>query len=138
MTHKERMLSVFKGEPTDFIPWAPRLDLWYNANKRAGTLPAEYRNATLRDIADDQNFGYHAIVPQFKDLRNPLDDLHRALGIYNLWTMPYSTRLQSDLESGDHLVLGISDTTPPAADFERIRSIGERARSFGPVEYTSS
>lgn len=95
MTYKERMFSVLKGEPTDFIPWAPRLDLWYNANKRAGTLPAKYRNATLRDITDDLDFGYHAIVPQFKDLRGSFDDLHRALGIYNLWTMPYSTRLQN-------------------------------------------
>jgi len=95
VTHKERMLSVLRGEPTDMIPWAPRLDLWYNAHKRAGTLPAKYRGAALRDITDDLDFGYHAIVPQFKDLRDPLDDLHRALGIYNLWTMPYSTRLHN-------------------------------------------
>ena len=93
MTYKERMFSVLRGEPIDFIPFAPRLDLWYSANKRACTLPAEYRNATLRDITDDLDFGYHAIVPHFKDLRDPLDDLHRALGIYNLWNMPYSTRV---------------------------------------------
>lgn len=95
MNHKERMLSVLRQEPTDMIPWAPRLDLWYNAHTRAGTLPAEYRGAALRDITDDLDFGYHAIVPHFKDLRYPLDDLHRALGIYNLWTMPYSTLLQN-------------------------------------------
>jgi len=67
MTHKERMFAVLRGEPTDMIPWAPRLDLWYNAHKRAGTLPARYRGATLRDITDDLDFGYHAqatcIVP---------------------------------------------------------------------------
>ncbi len=95
MTHKERMLSVLKGEATDFIPWAPRLDLWYSANKRAGTLPSRYRNASLRDITDNLDFGYHAIIPHFKDLREPTDDLHRALGIYNLWTMPYATRLRN-------------------------------------------
>lgn len=77
------------------IPWAPRLDLWYNANRRAGTLPAKYRAASLRDITDDLGFGYHAIVPNFKDVRQPQDDLHRALGIYNLWSMPYSTRLHN-------------------------------------------
>lgn len=95
MNHRERMLAVLRGEPTDCIPWAPRLDLWYNANKRAGTLPPEYANASLRDITDDLGFAYHAIVPQFKDLRSPTDDLHRALGIYNLWTMPYSTLLHN-------------------------------------------
>ena len=95
MTYKERMTAVLRGEPVDMIPWAPRLDLWYNANKRAGTLPTQYTDATLREIADDLGFGYHAIVPHFKDLRNPDDDLHRALGIYNLWFMPYATRLHN-------------------------------------------
>jgi len=95
VTHKERMLSALRGESTDRMPWAPRLDLWYDANRRAGALPAKYRDASLRDITDDLDFGYHAIVPHFKDLRDPLDDVHRALGIYNLWTMPYATRLQN-------------------------------------------
>ena len=94
MTHKERMLATLRGEPTDMIPWAPRLDLWYNAHRRAGTLPTKYRHASLEEITDDLGFGFHAIVPHFKDLRDPLDDAHRALGIYNLWPMPYATKLE--------------------------------------------
>ena len=39
----------------------------------------------------------------------------------------------SELGTGDHLILGISDTTPPAADFERIKKIGECIKAFGPV-----
>jgi hypothetical protein len=93
MTHKELMLATLRGEPTETIPWAPRLDLWYNANRRAGTLPRRYANATLEDITDDLGFGYHAIIPRFKDLRDANDDVHRALGIYNLQTMPYATKL---------------------------------------------
>jgi hypothetical protein len=38
-----------------------------------------------------------------------------------------------DLGQGDHLILGISDTTPPGADFERIKAIGERVKRFGPI-----
>ena len=95
MTRKERMLCTLTGEPTDGIPWAPRLDLWYNAHRRAGTLPPQYRNASLHELTDDLGFGFHAIVPHFKDLRDPLDDVHRGLGIYNLWAMPYSTRLEN-------------------------------------------
>ena len=94
MNPKERMLATLRGEPTDAIPWAPRLDLWYDANRRAGTLPAKYKNARLEEITDDLGFGYHAIVPRFKDLRDPRDEVHRALGIYNLRTMPYATRLE--------------------------------------------
>lgn len=29
MNHHERMLATMRGEPTDQIPWAPRMDLWY-------------------------------------------------------------------------------------------------------------
>jgi hypothetical protein len=31
------------------------------------------------------------------------------------------------------LLLGISDTTPPAADFNRIRKVAEVIERFGPV-----
>jgi len=34
---------------------------------------------------------------------------------------------------GDHLILGVSDTTPPAADFGRLLKIAERVEAFGPV-----
>ena len=87
------MLAALKGRPTDKIPWVPRLDLWYRANKLAGTLPEKYRNATLKEITDDINAGFHAVVPDFRDLRGPEDDADRALGIYNLKTMPYRTIL---------------------------------------------
>ena len=35
--------------------------------------------------------------------------------------------------SGDRLVLGISDTTPPDADFGRLQAIARRIDAFGPV-----
>jgi uroporphyrinogen-III decarboxylase len=89
------MLNVLQGRPVDKIPYVPRLDLWYNANKYSGTLPARYRNAALADIVDDLDFGYHTVVPNFKDIRHQDDELHRALGIYNLWPMPYKTRLEN-------------------------------------------
>ncbi len=93
--HKKDMLSTLAGEPVDRMPWAPRLDLWYKANKLAGTLPQKYQNASLIEIVDDLDWGFHAIVPDFRDLRNPDEDTHRALGIYNLWFMPYKTILKN-------------------------------------------
>ena len=57
-------------------------------------MPSRYRRASLAEITDDLDMGYHAVVPNFKDLRDPDDDIHRALGIYNLWTMPYATVLE--------------------------------------------
>ena len=34
---------------------------------------------------------YHAVIPDFKALRTPDDEAHRALGIYNLPCMPVRT-----------------------------------------------
>jgi hypothetical protein len=59
MTHKERMLAVLRGEHPDQIPWAPRLELYYRAHLRDGTLPAKYRGWDLRSIYRDQGMGYH-------------------------------------------------------------------------------
>lgn len=94
-SRKQDMLQALRGEGTDGLPWAPRLDLWYLANQRAGTLPAKYQKATLRELVDDMGWTYHAIVPNFKDVRDPLDEADRALGLYNLWSMPYRTVLEN-------------------------------------------
>jgi hypothetical protein len=85
------MLTALKGEIVDRLPWVPRLDLWYNAHKRAGTLPAPFQQASLYEITDALDWGFHAVIPQFKNVRSPADECHRALGVYNLSTMPYAT-----------------------------------------------
>jgi hypothetical protein len=83
MTHKERMLKSARGERVDQLPWAPRIDLWYNANSYRGTLPSKYRRGiTIDEIADDIGGAYHKVVPEFR--RTPEDDLNRALGLFHL------------------------------------------------------
>lgn len=94
MNNKERVLATLKGEPTDQLPYIPRLDLWYKANKVRGTLPDQYRNASLFDIVDDLGIGYHHVVPDFLDFIDPLDELDRCLGIYRLRTLPYRILLR--------------------------------------------
>ena len=50
MTHRERILAVLDRKPPDRIPWAPRLQLWYNARAAEGNLPARYRGMSLREM----------------------------------------------------------------------------------------
>jgi uroporphyrinogen-III decarboxylase len=132
MTHKEQMLAAVEGRPTDRIPWAPRLDLWYNANKRAGTLPSRYRNATLAELVDDLGVGFHAVVPNFQDLRRPEDDADRPLGIYNLKAMPYGTHFENVRrtirQEGDRKIV---EYATPAGDLRTVTLHDERMRAAG-------
>ena len=57
MTNRERMLAILSGKSPDRVPWIPRLLLWYNAQKRAGTLPERYRDWSLREIEQDLGLG---------------------------------------------------------------------------------
>lgn len=42
----------------------------------------------------------------------------------------YLDELLEMIARGDHLILGISDTTPPAAEFGRLLKIKERIEAF--------
>jgi uroporphyrinogen-III decarboxylase len=53
MTNRECILALLEGRRPDRIAWIPRLAIWYEANKRAGTLPLEYRGLSLREVERD-------------------------------------------------------------------------------------
>jgi len=89
MNHRQRVFSALKGEKTDTVPFIPRLDIWYNANKFNGTLPAGFKNASLRDITDELDLGYHSVIPLFRDMANEDDGVDIGLGIYRFRTIPY-------------------------------------------------
>lgn len=90
MTNKERILATLRGEPTDTLPFVPRLDNWYYAHEATNTLPDEYKHATLREFADDLGVGFHSIIPNFKGWRKGgYADLHVGLGIYDLELSPW-------------------------------------------------
>ncbi len=53
MTNRERILAILAGKAPDRIPWIPRLGIWYEANRRAGTLPKEHLGRSLREVERD-------------------------------------------------------------------------------------
>ena len=94
MTHKERMLKAIRGEWADWLPWTPRIDLWYNANSFRGALPSKYpKGITLDEIVDDIGGGYHKITPEFMKVRSADDMIDRGIGVYRLWGMPHRPEL---------------------------------------------
>ena len=53
MTPKERILATLRGEPTDTLPFVPRIDNWFYAQQAQGTLPDNLKNATLQEMVDE-------------------------------------------------------------------------------------
>ncbi len=93
MTHRERILAACQGDAVDLLPWVPRLDLWYKARSYRGSLPPEVAGRSLRQIVDELGVGYHAVVPDFQDLRSEDDQVDRCLGIWRLSSCVHETQL---------------------------------------------
>lgn len=95
MKYKDILKSKIKNNSSKGLPFAPRLELWYNANKYNNTLPSMYQNASLKDICKDLNIGFHGLTPDFRDWVDLIDDVDRGLGIYRIGSMPYRIELRN-------------------------------------------
>ena len=89
MQPRQRILAALRGEACDRIPWSPRLDLWYLARRARGTLPAEYADCDLVDIA--RSLGCACHLAQGADTTRLADrDLSlRGLGLDNHADYPF-------------------------------------------------
>jgi len=52
---ERRIMSVFRGERPDRVPWMPRIEHWYNVNRVLGTLPEQFRGLSLVEIYRELN-----------------------------------------------------------------------------------
>jgi hypothetical protein len=110
MTHKERLLATMNGKPTDQIPWAPRMDLWYIANKARNTLPPVFENTNTVEMAQILSSACHAVGADFT-LHNGRDITLRGLGLDNHIDYPYRVELQNlpiqSHDDGENLITDI-------------------------------
>jgi hypothetical protein len=88
------MLATLQGRPTDGIPFVPRLDLWYSANRYNGTLPRRYCKATLPQILEDLDLGWHTVAADRGLYDDTLDIVDRALGIWRVHTKPHHPKFR--------------------------------------------
>ena len=82
MTHRQRLLNAVRGDIPDHIPYAPRIDLWFNANSLNGTLPQRHQGKTRDQIALSEGWALHKVVADHLHQPNPDAMLHRALGVH--------------------------------------------------------
>ncbi len=98
MTNRQRMLATARGETADIIPYVPRLEIWYNANRYNGTLPPQYRTATMDEIARAEGWALYKVIPEDYDRKRDSDyAVHRALGLYAIPEAPYRLAFPSNI-----------------------------------------
>ena len=112
MNYKQIILDTIAGRPTPFLPFVPRMDLWYRGNEYCGTLPDKYKNTPLRDICDELGVGYHTTTADMSDFCDfPDADADIGLGIYHINANPYKITLHNVKRTVDRSVPGITRTT---------------------------
>jgi methylmalonyl-CoA mutase cobalamin-binding domain/chain len=82
MTHRQRLLAAVRGDMPDHLPYAPRIDLWFNSNSLNGTLPQRHQGRTRDQIALSEGWALHKVVADHLRQPNPDAMLHRALGVH--------------------------------------------------------
>jgi corrinoid protein of di/trimethylamine methyltransferase len=76
------LLTAVQGGMPDHIPYAPRIDLWFNANSLNGTLPPRHLGKSSDEIALSEGWALHKVVADHLHQPNPDAMLHRALGVH--------------------------------------------------------
>ncbi|MBD3182138.1 hypothetical protein GF312_07595 [Candidatus Poribacteria bacterium] len=93
MNHYQRMINTIAGEYTDRIPWAPRMDLWYIANRSRGTLPSEFVRLNTVEISELLDVACHAVRADYT-LPGARDLSLRGLGMDNHPDYPFRIELK--------------------------------------------
>lgn len=93
MTHRERMLATIRGERMDRIPWAPRMDLWYIANREKGELSKRFVGLNMVELAKELNVACHAVRADFSRLRSPEHLMLRGFGLDLHYDYPFKIEI---------------------------------------------
>lgn len=132
MNDRERMLATIAGQPTDRLPWAPRMDLWTIAQRARGTLPDDLRDATTVNVARYFGVACHSIRADFTRPQDPRDWILRGFGIENHPDFPYRVAvsgLKVEFTSDGDRYRSIIRT--PAGDVTTILEMTEAMRRDG-------
>ena len=122
-THRGRMLAAIRGEPTDLIPWAPRMDLWAIAQRAAGTAPARLAGLGPMEISETLGIGCRVVQADFTRPVSPADLELRALGIERHADFPFRVELRdlplrADETDGSHRVVIETPSGPVVTEFD--------------------
>ena len=118
----KRLLTHTDGENQNLFPAYPGCGF----DVAESVCPAPMTHCSLAELR--AGFGSETTVwggiPSVALLRDSMDDAEFE---------SYLDQIFDELDTGERLILGVSDNVPPDADLDRLRQIAERIDSFGPV-----
>lgn len=133
MTQRERLLAAMRGQPTDEIPFAPRMNLWRIAQEARGTAPARLAGKNILEIAEALGVACHSVgMISTIEERRPEDYVYRTLGLENHPDNPYRIEVRglpvSHRQEGNlyHTVI-----KTPAGDVTTVQEYGPELRRDG-------
>ena len=99
LSYRESMLAAMRGELSENMVFAPRLELWYFPNQQAGTLPQRHQGKSHRQISLDEGWAWHTVVADYFNQPDPDAALHRAIGVHRLDQHPFRIEFNAPLEA---------------------------------------
>ena len=133
MTQRERMLAAMRGQPTDEIPFAPRMNLWRIAQEARGTTPRRLAGLNTIELAEALGVGCHSVgtISTIEE-RLPEDYALRSFGVENHPDNPYRIEIRglpvSYRQEGNGYRLVVKT---PAGDVTTVQEYGPELRREG-------
>lgn len=74
MSFRERIIATFEGRHVDKIVWQPRIEKWYEVNRKMDTLPERYKGMSYLEVCDDLNISprryFRSVEKKVEDYRS--------------------------------------------------------------------
>ncbi len=123
MTTKDRILRVFRKEPSDRIVWQPRLYYWYYGNGLQNSPPEGYQDdSSIKSFYE--NFpGYNGYVPEILKGKRMID-VYRALNVSPRYPEEILGIRLIDYEIGDSITVRTSYSGNGEKTIESITPVG--------------
>ncbi|MHB0874812.1 MAG: uroporphyrinogen decarboxylase family protein [Anaerolineae bacterium] len=130
MTYRELTLRALRRQPHDEVPFVPRWELWFDAAKVDGRLPAQYRDRTIYEVARDLGFGLHG--REGRIFRRQYDGVevesHRAGDTrVTVYHTPVGDLVQEDIDTAELRLQGVRGRTT--------KHLITNVRDYGPALY---
>ncbi len=120
---RQEILKTFQQQHPHSIVWQPRLEHWYNVNQVRGTLPNQYKDASLFEIYKDLKASVRYFYGEEQDISSP--------NTYIIYEYRNGAMVK-EIQEGDNIYVYLSS---PFGELQGRKRLGEWGCSWHYVEH---